>query len=79
MPDDIATQVMTLSDKASKLMKKRDTLRKDIQNSLLSLRTYNKVKENFPEAFKYLPDSNISTALTINLSAIRERVQEVME
>ena len=46
----------------------------EIEQALISLRTYKKVEENFPEAFIHLPNK-IPTSLTVNLSDIRNKIK----
>lgn len=47
-----------------------ELLRRDIENAIFNLRTYNNVEKEFPEAFKLLPKRQ-STALIVNLNDIR--------
>lgn len=55
--------------------KKISELYRDIENCLYNLKTYKAVEENFPEAYKYLP-VKIATSLSINLSDIRQKINE---
>jgi hypothetical protein len=51
-------------------------LKLEIQVTLCdTLRTYKKVQEHFPEAFEYLPKLSTSTALSINLDALRQKIK----
>ena len=52
---------------------KLQDLRRDIENSLISLGTYAKIREQFPEAAPYLVDP-VSTAVSINLDKIRKQL-----
>jgi hypothetical protein len=48
-------------------------LRRDIINALLKLKTYNRVKEQFSEAYEHLPEKT-ETALSIPVADIRKRL-----
>ena len=50
------------------------SLHRDIENALYNLKTYKAVEENFPEAYKFLPEK-ITTSLSINLSDIRQKIK----
>ena len=41
-----------------------------------TLKTYKKVEEHFPEAFVHLPKLSTSTALSINLDALRQKIAQ---
>ena len=45
----------------------------EIEIALFSLRTYKRVKENFPEAFVFLPNS-VSNKLVVNISDLRNKI-----
>ena len=70
------------ADKVTKIMYKEKDIRDkaekiyhDIVNTLLSLKTYNRCKEAFPEAYALLPDSVSSSNLPVaRIDAIRERL-----
>jgi hypothetical protein len=52
-------------------------LKLEIQVTLCdTLRTYKKVEEHFPEAFVHLPKLSTSTALSINLDALRQKIAQ---
>lgn len=48
-------------------------LRRDIENALMSLATYARIKDQFPEAAPFLNEP-ITTAVSINLSIIRQQL-----
>jgi len=52
-----------------------EKLLSDTENALLSLRTFARIKENFPEAEKYLPPP-MSNAVMINLDSIQDRLKK---
>lgn len=68
-----AAKLVVMMNKKSEDLKGYNALMTEIQNALLNLRTYKKIEENFPEAFKLLPEK-ISTKLSINLSEIRSKI-----
>lgn len=49
------------------------TLVTEIESALLSLRTYKRIEEKFPEAFKVIPEK-VSTALIVNLDEVRAKL-----
>lgn len=51
-------------------------LRKEIENAVFNLRTYKAVQENFPEAFEYLPTQKTTSALALNISDLRNRIND---
>jgi hypothetical protein len=69
--EDQAIKINEFSDSVDKLTKAKSELYRDIENALFNLRTYNNVKEQFPEAFLLLPPSLISTSVSLNISDIR--------
>lgn len=48
-------------------------LKSEIETMLYSLRTYNRVLEQFSEAYPFLPNK-ITTALTVNIEDIRKKL-----
>lgn len=52
-------------------------LERDLVNTILNLRTYKSVEENFTEAFVLLPKQNANTsAIQLNLSDIKNRLKD---
>lgn len=72
---DQAKTLQQIKNKIYDLKKEYNTLFLDIENALLSLRTYSKIEKEFPEAFVLLPN-RISTALAININSIREKLPQ---
>lgn len=66
-------ELLPLIDEIDGLEKQYKSLKIDIENALLSLKTYKKVSEEFKEAYGYLPNK-ISTSLVINIDKIREKL-----
>lgn len=69
------------SDKIQKLhykiedaKKEIKQLQREIETAVYNLRTYNKCEKEFPEAFKHLPKEAITTALSVNISDIRNKL-----
>jgi uncharacterized phage infection (PIP) family protein YhgE len=65
-----ADTLQKLQNKIKDLDKAAKELRKSIEVALYNLRTYEKVKTVFPEAYEFLPEAN--TAIAINVDSIRE-------
>jgi hypothetical protein len=63
-----------LFNKYHEQRKETETLYRDIENALYNLKTYKAIEENFPEAYKFLPEK-ITTSLSINLSDIRQKIK----
>lgn len=60
-------------DKEQKRIK---DLVKSIETALLNMRTYKRIREEFPEAAPYLPDSSKPTLLpVVNVQAIRDQLK----
>lgn len=73
--DEDAKTLKNMSDNVDKLKKEQADLYKEIEIALLSLKTFKVVREEFPEAAKFLPeDKKISTALSVNLNDIRKKL-----
>lgn len=70
--DDISANYLTgLLNTIQDQEKSYNQLLKEIQLALINLRTYNNVREQFPEAGKILPIQQTSTAVMVNVADIR--------
>ena len=80
------TVYITPSIEFGTLMEKRHNLKYDkereikdlkiqIEEALKSMRTFNKVKELFPEAYEFLPKSQIAMLPSINIDSIRAKIK----
>ena len=67
---DITEKIVKMQIKKKKLEDELEQTSKSIISTLLSLRTFKRVKENFPEAYEYLKEyeeeGNTAVALPIN-------------
>lgn len=52
-------------------------LREEIQNSLITLRTYNRIKQAFPEAYSLLPNDGV-TAISVCVDDIRGKLSSAL-
>lgn len=52
-------------------------LREEIQNSLITLRTYNRIKQAFPEAYALLPNEGV-TAISVCVDDIRGKLSSAL-
>jgi hypothetical protein len=68
-----AEQIIEIDDKIKDLTAAINKVRTDIEVALLSLRTYNNIEKEFPEAFAHLPERT-SMALAINLADVRKQI-----
>lgn len=63
-------------NKKKEAEQKVDELELEIYNALYySLKTYKNVEKHFPEAYNYLPQLSTSTALSVNLDWLRQKVK----
>ena len=76
LKDKDAIQVKKLIDSISKLDTEIDRLKDEIGTALLSLKTYNRVQTEFPEAYTYLP-IKVSQELTVNINKVREKLNQL--
>jgi len=64
---------MPLWNQKNDKLEEIENLRTDLENAILTLRTYARIKEQLPEAYELLPDKT-STAISINLESIKTRL-----
>jgi|ERR1035437_3393725 hypothetical protein len=76
-PKDIYDKLVRLSNKRSKLKEESYKLKNDIQSTLISLATYKKIKDQFPEAFAYIPAEWLSESFTTLALPIEELIKEL--
>lgn len=69
-----AGQLVKLFNKVADKKKNLKGLKEAIIISLINLRTFKNIEANFPEAFALLPPPNTTTALAIDLSALRNQL-----
>ena len=62
--------------KLQEMIKQKDDLQLSIQTTLYGLKTYNKVKLEFPEAYEFLPEK-AETGLSVPLANIREQLKAI--
>ncbi|CDN79515.1 Nmad5 family putative nucleotide modification protein [Elizabethkingia anophelis] len=71
-------QILKISNEIKKLESKRNNLINSIENTLNSLRTYNRIQKEFPEAAKFLPDENKSiNTLAVPIEDIRKQLEAI--
>lgn len=71
LPPKTAEKAVKLIDSIRDKKTEIEKLSREIQIALYNLRTYKNVETEFPEAFKYLPEAKVNTALAINIKDIR--------
>ena len=52
-------------------------LKEEIQNSLITLRTYNRIRQAFPEAYALLPVEG-STAISVCVNDVRNKLSSAL-
>lgn len=72
--EEIAKSLLEKKNEIEKLKIETESLRKEIESTIFNLKTYKYVQENFPEAFEYFPTQKITTALSLNISDLRNRI-----
>ena len=76
-PKEIYSEILKLSNQRSKLREKSDQIKNNIYETLVSLATYKKIKEQFPEAYKYIPTEWLSESFTTLALPIEELTKEL--
>lgn len=77
MSDKDTEEFVKLQNSIEKKEKALEQLRREITATLMSLRTFKRVRAEFPEAAKYLPaETGVTQALTINIGSILERLKD---
>lgn len=68
-----------LLDQSRELKSEIDSLQYKIEIALYNLRSYKKIREEFPEAGEYLPDGEKKTELMVQVSDIRSKLKKKKE
>lgn len=74
MTAELGTKLKALLTKYEVEKTKYDNLLSEIEVALFGLSSYNRIKEEFPEAIEYLPTTQ-SRALMINIDDIRKKIK----
>jgi hypothetical protein len=69
-----ATLIQKLHDLEQSMRSEINLLEREITDAVYNLRTYSRCENEFPEAFKHLPKEGITTAVSINIEAIRAKL-----
>lgn len=73
-----AKKISKISNEIKKIETKRDNLKNSIENTLNSLRTYNRIQKEFPEAFEILPDKDPTiNTLAVPIDDIRAQLEAI--
>jgi hypothetical protein len=78
LPPKVAAAAVKLIDAIKDKKYEIEKLIKEIEVALYNLRTYKNVENEFPEAFKRLPPTPLTTALAINLKDIRCKLDKTV-
>lgn len=74
----VEEELFEIQQKICKATNKRNGLIDELEATILKLGTYAKVKEQFPEAAKFLPEENkASVGLALNISDIQKKLQNL--
>lgn len=73
-----AKKLQDIISKKEKLSEQLQTTRTEIEKTIISLGTYNRVKEQFPEAYPYLPQATTNTSLIVEMKPIRDKVKKLV-
>lgn len=71
---DLAGELIKFKRVVDDLKKERAELKREIQNALLTLRSFSEIKKQFPEAAKYLPNAE-KRELVVDLQSIRNKLK----
>jgi hypothetical protein len=75
LPDDLALKISKRLEYQYAEVKEIKSLRVEIEATLTELRTSTKVKEQFPEAYKFFPEDEKKINLPVNLTALRNKLK----
>lgn len=78
-PKDIYTKIVKLSNEKSKLIDKARNIEKNIYETLVSLNTFKKIKEQFPDAFSYIPSEWMSESFSVLAVPIEDITSELQK
>lgn len=74
-PDPAAAKIISKSlSEIEKLETKRNQLKVQIEQTLLSLKTYKRIEDQFPEAFALIPQRGTINAVAIPIDDIRKQL-----
>jgi len=69
-------KVDVLYKKYIALEKQIEQLKEEIKHSLLALKTFKRIEEQFPEAFKFLPKDNSAFLPALNIRKIQDSLKD---
>lgn len=78
-PKEIYSEIVRLGNQRSKLREKSEQIKNNIYETLISLATYKKIKDKFPEAYKYIPSEWLSETFTTLALPIEELTKELQK
>lgn len=69
-----AKELKPLFDRVEKEEKDYKDLKKELEITLINLKTFKRISDNLPEAIPFLP-TKMTTALVVNLESLREKLK----
>lgn len=75
VPDELGRALMKLEVKKEGIQKAKNRLYREIEQTMLSLKTFKKVQEVFPEAVEFLPKGEAVYLPVVNLEGIRNELK----
>lgn len=69
-----AEKLLSMRYRLEALKKDREELKKEVEQTLISLGTYKRVSENFPEAIPFLPKVK-NAEIVVDLTKLREKIK----
>lgn len=75
---ELGDSLIKLKRKADKLEQDNENLYRETEQALLTLGTFNRIRENLPEAAPFLPPP-MSNALVVNFDSLRKRLEKQPE
>lgn len=79
VPDDLGRELQKLEGERDAIQKAKTKLFREIEQTMLSLRTFKKVQGVFPEAAEFLPKSATAYLPVVNLEGIREELNRTFK
>lgn len=74
---DVAERIQSIVNNNNELNKKKRSLEKELEVTILKLSTFARIREQFPEAAKLLPDENKRTEIALNIEDVRNKLKNI--
>lgn len=75
LTDDIANKITKAKMKWEKADAECNDLKKEVETAMINLRTFQRIRENIPEAARFLPPP-MSNALVVNVDSLNKKLSQ---